>query len=450
MQYLYKKLIIFFGCLMIVGMSDAKKKSRHGKVTHKSEINAASVQPSIKEESKEKLHQSENSETVGESNTGPVCVETHQLKKVIPQDMYSTDATATKVRSIQIRVLLDELQNPSWEMKAEGGFWLLDARNYRRRISVDQDSVIISCKSGFVYINGKRLTRNEVVIQAKDGNIMYNGHEYQGSFYVVCTNSKTLLINCVDLEDYVACVIYKEAWPGWPHEMNKVLAIAIRSYGVAMMREAADKKSVYHVKNTVAHQVYAGVHENKALHDAVIQTQGIIMTYHNKPIIAMYDACCGGVVTARMKGIDFVKAPYLARKSACTNCRTCRVFDWKAEFDRNDLTALLKQYLPHSSKIKSIQISKKDGAGLVREVSVKTARGYTAIAGNKIYGLPKIKSYYYSIQNTPTKVIFKGRGYGHHVGLCQWGACKMVHDGLDYKRVLRFYYPGITFMKIVR
>ena len=152
----------------------------------------------------------------------------------------------------------------------------------------------LSCKSGFLFINGRRLTRDKVVIKAKDGDIAYDGRTYQGSLYVVCTTDKVLLINCVDLEDYVACVLHSEAWPGWPHEMNKVLAIAIRSYGVAMMREAADCKRSYHVKNSVAHQVYAGIHGNKLLHDAVTQTNGIIMTYHNKPIIAMYDACCGG------------------------------------------------------------------------------------------------------------------------------------------------------------
>ena len=379
-------------------------------------------------------------------------VETHQLKKVIPEDVYSTDLTAIKSRSIQVRVLLDESPtNSGWSLSADGGFWLIDPHNQKRHISVDESSMSVSSKSGFVYINGRRLTRDKVIIKAKDGgNIDYDGQTYQGSLYVACTTSKALLINCVDLEDYVACVLYSEAWPGWPLEMNKVLAIAIRSYGLAMMREAADCKRMYHVKNNVAHQVYAGTHGNKLLHEAVAQTSGIIMAYHNKPIVAMYDACCGGVITARMKGINFTQAPYLSRKTACTYCKSCKIFSWTAEFDKNELTTLLKPHIPNLSKIKSIQVSKKDGAGLVREVSIKSAHGITTLSGKKIYGLPRIKSFFYTIQNTPTKIIFKGRGYGHHVGLCQWGACQMVRDGLDYKKILRFYYPGIAFMKIVR
>lgn len=46
------------------------------------------------------------------------------------------------------------------------------------------------------------------------------------------------------------------------------------------------------------------------------------------------------------------------------------------------------------------------------------------------------------------KIIFKGVGFGHHLGLCQWGAREMVRDGWDYKRVLQFYYPDTYLMKL--
>lgn len=450
MRYLYNSLIILIVCFLHVGILDAKKQARNKKVRVKPEIKKI-VYNDLTGPTAVVPADEPQGQTPGAPTDVPMSIETHQLKKVIPQDIYSTDVTSTRARSIQIRVLLDEACNSCcWSIDAEAGFWLLDPKNQKRRISVDESAMTISCKAGCVYINGRRLTRDSVVIKAKDGNIGHNGRSYQGSLYVVCTWDKALFINCVDLEDYVASVLYSEAWPGWPLEMNKVLAIAIRSYGVAMMRDAADCKRTYHVKNSVAHQVYAGVHGNKFLHDAVSQTSGIIMTYHNKPIIAMYDACCGGVITARIKGYDFVKAPYLARKTPCTYCKSCKVFAWTAEFDKDELTMLLRRHIPSLSRIKSIEVSKKDAAGLVREVSIKSAHGIIPLSGKKIYGLPRIKSFCYSIENTLGKVIFRGYGYGHHVGLCQWGACQMVYDGLDYKRILRFYYPGITYMKIVR
>lgn len=64
---------------------------------------------------------------------------------------------------------------------------------------------------------------------------------------------------------------------------------------------------------------------------------------------------------------------------------------------------------------------------------------------NKLSG---VKSNYYVIYSTPKKVVFKGRGCGHRVGLCQWGAYGMTKEGWNYKRVLDFYYPGISIKKI--
>lgn len=379
-------------------------------------------------------------------------VQTCMLNSVLPHDIYETCGTATKPHEIEVRVLLDECKTTScWMLHSESGFLLLDPLNPKKSISVQTKHISVSSKSGYVYIDGKRLTRNRVIVRAQEGNILFNDREYGGSFYVVCISDQIFLINCIDLEDYVASVLDSESWPGWPHEMHKVMAIAIRSYGVAMMMQAMTNKRIYHVKNSVKHQVYGGFHKKRALYDAVAETSGIIMTYNKKPVLAMYDSCCGGVVTAHMKGIDFVKAPYLARKTPCTFCKSCKIFSWTAEFDKCELTSLLKSDIPKLSKIKTVTVSKKDAAGLVQQVSVKSAHGISTVSGKKIFSLkPKIKSYYYSIENTPNKIIFKGRGYGHHVGLCQWGASRMIEEGYDYKKTLRFYYPGISFVKLVK
>ena len=201
---------------MYVGLSDAKKHPRNKQITVKPAIKKVVEQAPVVAKVVQRCGATDTLPVSQINTTVPILVETHQLKKVIPQDMYSTDVTATKARSIQIRVLLDESPNyPCWTISSEAGFWLLDARNQKRSISVDESSMTISSKAGCVYINGRRLTRDEVVIKAKDGNITYDGRTYQGSLYVVCTESKTLFINCVDLEDYVAvCSIRRPGLAG--------------------------------------------------------------------------------------------------------------------------------------------------------------------------------------------------------------------------------------------
>lgn len=377
-------------------------------------------------------------------------VAAHPLDFFVPNDIYSVQVTATKPSSVQVRVLLDEsVSERVWQITSDEGFILVDPINEGKKIVIEACSLSLVFKNHHIYINNKRLTRDDVVIKAVKGNLCFNKNSYDGSFYIVCKPEKFMIINCLDLEDYICSVLHFESWPGWPSEVNKVLAIAARTYVVAMIQEAAARNRLYHVKNSVVHQVYAGTHNDKNIHDVVEQTRGIIMTYANKPIIAMYHACCGGIVPVHMLGIDFKKAPYLARKVPCKYCNRCKAYEWKVEFSKNDLAKFLKPYIPNISTLVSIQVLKKDRAGLVKEVSVKGRHGITALSGRIISKLPRIKSFYYTIQTTPKKIIFRGRGFGNHAGLCQWGAREMVRDGFDYKKVLRFFYPGITFMKLV-
>ena len=62
--------------------------------------------------------------------------------------------------------------------------------------------------------------------------------------------------------------------------------------------------------------------------------------------------------------------------------------------------------------------------------------------------LRNVKSFYFSMNKKIDKIVFRGKGYGHHIGLCQWGAREMVRQGWDYKSILQFYYPGTTYMQL--
>jgi peptidoglycan hydrolase-like amidase len=68
--------------------------------------------------------------------------------------------------------------------------------------------------------------------------------------------------------------------------------------------------------------------------------------------------------------------------------------------------------------------------------------------GKKVYSLFPIKSFAYTCTKKRNKIILQGRGSDHHFGLCQWGAHELVQQGWHYKKILKFYYPGTTFMKL--
>ena len=81
-----------------------------------------------------------------------------------------------------------------------------------------------------------------------------------------------------------------------PLEVNKAFAIASRSYALVKYLEGAKSKKPYHIKNTNVHQTYNGFHTNPVLIQAVKETSGVILTYDKKPILAMFDCCCGDVI----------------------------------------------------------------------------------------------------------------------------------------------------------
>jgi stage II sporulation protein D len=278
---------------------------------------------------------------------------------------------------------------------------------------------------------------------------LFNGNHYHGFFGIIIQNDAAYFINYIDLEEYVGCVLNSESWPGWPLELNKAFAIASRSYLVSKISQAIKRNALYHIKNTNIHQTYNGIHASETLHLAVNQTRGIILTHNQKAIEAMFDCCCGGIIPAKMTGIDFERAPYLARSNPCNYCKTSKLYTWKVEYPLSTFQQLLKKAGFPVRQLRDIKVTKRDGAGVVQQVMIRDARKITYLTGKQIYSVcSKIKSFCFTVQKKGKEICFTGKGYGHHLGICQWGARRMIDAGFTYRSILNFYYPGTTLMEL--
>jgi len=371
----------------------------------------------------------------------------------IEQETKKIEAAQQKKKKFHVLVLLAEKElddEQEWLLGAAKGFVLHDIQNDRQQVVLEDQKIAISTAHKLIYVNGKRSSKNSFALRSLKGHLAYGIKHYPGFFIVARDTKKAYLINVVDIEDYLLSVLSSEGWPGWPLEMNKVLAIACRSYVTSMVLEAQVQGRLYHVKSTNAHQTYRGVHNKGHLKEAIEQTRGIFLGHNEKPILAMFDACCGGVVPAKIAGVNFSKAPYLKRNYACKHCKRCKLYEWEASYNTYQLEEYFKEEIPSLKKLRDVIVTKKDPAGLVQRVSLKTPSRHLPISGKKIYSLLKnqIKSFYYSVSKKAHSIVFKGRGYGHHLGLCQWGAREMVRDGWDHKSILSYYYPGTTFMRL--
>lgn len=365
--------------------------------------------------------------------------------------------------NFHVRVLLAELpidrvgeDMPLWDLAAKDGFVMEIDGAPMRRIGKKNGTVHVELRGGKLSLNGLWLSDSVVRLAPfGGGRTTFDEGVYEGTFTIVRTDTSVLLINVVELEEYVHSVARWESWPGWPIEVNKAQAIACRTYVVKKVLEVrakqsrSQKPSYYDIGCTNAHQTYKGAHEFDELRQAIDETAHVILSHKKKPIIAMYDSCCGSAVPAHMEGVNFASSPYLARKQSCTHCTECKLYNWTKSYTLAESSDFLSAYFGEPVTVRDMRVSRKDKAGIVREVVVVTKNGERKITGKILYKLFKdLNSLSLDIRKKGKKLMFVGTGYGHQIGLCQWGAREMVRQGKTYKDILAFYYPGAQFMKV--
>ncbi len=356
-----------------------------------------------------------------------------------------------KKRTYHVRVLLQEKnihEKTDWQIGSEYGFTVVNPTS-KKKMAIEGRELDVAYKKKFFEVNGVVFDSQTLYILPVQGNLKFDGKEYHGSLLVTRQAQTLYLINSLDLEEYVCSVLRTESWPGWPLEVNKAFAIASRSYVIGVVLNNKNSTLPYHVKNTNKHQTYSGVHTDPVLKEAVEQTRGIFLSHEGKPIVAMFDSCCGGVTPFDIHGVNFLHAPYLARKMPCTFCKDCKMYNWSASYPLEQFEQMVKKEYKNLKKIKQVSVAKTDKAGLVQQVHIKSQHKLISLPGKKVYSmLAKVRSFCFDVCVNADKVIFSGRGIGHHLGLCQWGAREMVRQGYSYKSVLNFYYPDTSFMRL--
>ena len=213
--------------------------------------------------------------------------------------------------------------------------------------------------------------------------------------------------------------------------------------------------------------MYTGTVNNTVATSAVRQTRGLVLTWEGQVLPAYYSAATGGTgqdaVIAFSDGADI--PPLRGRKhedfeSACPNYRWGPISRNRIELSRRfaDWGRENKHAVAGIGDIESIAIGARNSAGRPTRFDVTDNAGkkfvlmaeeFRFACNNEAAGLPKVempqnlKSSHVSVQVGKTNVVFsEGKGFGHGVGLSQWGAQGMAHRGHDFRKILAYYYPG--------
>ena len=375
---------------------------------------------------------------------------------------------------INVKVLLDEkssIEKNIFTVNSKDSTVILQSPDIKQKITILNKNLDIIIRNNSIFIpvpskqeknlvEIKKTKSPEIQLTCPNGKIKINGRSYQGvlTFKIDKQTNKLLIINTLNLDDYLYSVLVSESYQSWPMEVQKVQVVAFRSYAVNSIlktRNQNDPKS-YDIKRNNFHQTYNGFHKYVHLRKAIDETKDLILTHDNKVILAMFDACCGGITPAKMKVLDFKKAPYLARKQRCNFCKNYSLYQWKREMPEQDFIDRLKQNnkiknkFNNCGKFRGISVTEKDKAGIVHKVKINCSKKKIELSGNDLWeGLrDKIKSLSFDIKKYRNKIIFTGHGFGHQMGLCQHGARELVKKGYDFRRILKFYYPQTNFAKL--
>lgn len=288
-------------------------------------------------------------------------------------------------------------------------------------------------------VNGSFLRRLTVTAPVY---VRVNGRKYRGSVDIYPAEKGLLVVNDLPLEDYLAGLINCEISSQWPMEAIKAQAVVARTY--AIYQRDTRKNSTYDLESTVLDQVYNGceIEDSRAVR-GVRETAGEVLTYNNSIIQAFYHSNCGGH-TESSENVWGYPLPYL-QGIDCSYCLKSPSARWEQAISLDRIESLLKSNGFQVAGLMDIKTGRRNRSGRVVDLLLTSAKGslpIPAVGFRKAIGYSLIRSTNFDVRASGGEAVFSGIGYGHGVGLCQWGAKQRANDGFDYREILVYYYPG--------
>jgi stage II sporulation protein D len=287
----------------------------------------------------------------------------------------------------------------------------------------------------------KQWRAGEIVINPQDDGFVWIGDRwYRGKTRLVNQRGSILAINNVDLEDYLYSVVGAEAIPSWPLEALKSQAVAARTYALYLKSKSNSK--LFDLDTSTATQVYKGLNsEYSTTHEAVTATSGQIMTYNNVPILAVFHSSSGG----HTENVEDVWTQRLAYLRGVTDYdQSAPVYQWNTSLSRNDLSRRISGV----GNVKSFIPQKRTPQGRVLSIKVVGDRGAKVVSGSTLRDALNLRSTLFDISASGATFQISGRGFGHGLGLSQWGAYGLAIQGVDYQQILSHFYQNATLSQL--
>lgn len=313
------------------------------------------------------------------------------------------------------------------------------------------ESAVISSTTGFAIEGYPEFEVDQIIlIPQNDADLTVNGIRYHGRLHLSHSPDGLIsAVNFVPLDTYLGGVLGSEVILSWPVASLQANAIASRSYALYQMLQRQDEPA--DVVSDTRDQVYRGMErESESARAIVQQTHGVVLHYNGKPFPAYFSSSCGGHTTDASTGLDRAGwAPLSPVK--CGFCDESRYFRWNFAVQKGEIASLLSRSGHNVGVIQDIRPVGRGVDGRARTVQIEHSKGQLSLKATEfrhIMGTGKLRSTSFDTKDSGDELVFSGNGWGHGVGLCQWGTKGMASAGYTAEFILNHYYPGAKLAEI--
>lgn len=299
------------------------------------------------------------------------------------------------------------------------------------KIQRSQDQEVFWLKGRQLDLQGRTL---RIGGQTKFPSLRLRGRAGQDRFDVIAL---------VPFEDYLAGVLASEVPVDWPLETLKAQAVAAKSYALSLIEEK--KRQPWHLESTVEDQVYRHLEAKKnsaqKIKQAIQETRSwILKDERGRPLRAYYHSDCGGQTIPAKEVWGHSQGAGTVRDQSCPSSPRSR---WSLNLSEDELQRRLG--LPPGRELLGLELLPSQESERVQEVLVTMSGGWAkkwkANEFRLKLGSTALKSTLFQAEPARSGWVFRGQGYGHGVGLCQWGSRTLGLRGVKGEQILRHYYP---------
>ncbi len=296
---------------------------------------------------------------------------------------------------------------------------------------------------GGLEVAAHRLAMPAVRLETRRGSLRLGVREYPGALEVWRSGEGLLVVDELPLEEFVAGTVRAEAPSSWPPESLRALAVVVRTY--AAFQQARNAAKAYHVVAGTQDQGFGGrAPEGSPAWEAARATADQVLNWQGRLFPAFYHSDSGGFTEPPQTVFSGEGVPPL------TGVRDEFSLDspnyaWTVTLPLATVGERLRQAGLDVGEVVAVTVVERSPSLRVTRIAVEGSRGSATLSGSefrRVLGYDALKSTLFVPVPARGAVRFEGRGWGHGVGLSQYGAKGMAERGYLYPQILEHYYPG--------